>query len=279
MKKFICTTVVVMSLLLSSCEKNAVDQASTSNQRDLISEQARQFSIQHDRLVQQMVLLDEELLMQRSPSQGELTPDEIRAHWLSVIEQVTGVKPVVADRQSSKVLAAEEGNDPTNYWVSLDVEEITLAQYAVSEAATTYLGAVDDLVQNEGLSLDEKQLMLQQVIDEVKSDESLPLTETERILTAVEVLKGSMSLWSEFQSTTPPMSVGTGMMKASIQNWSFWKKLGFVSAADAVGGVLGLFMGGYIVVNGVPIYLPAGTIGMVGGAAALSYIASKMVGW
>lgn len=279
MKKFICTTVVVMSLLLSSCEKNAVDQASTSNQRDLISEQARQFSIQHDRLVQQMVLLDEELLMQRSPSQGELTPDEIRAHWLSVIEQVTGVKPVVADRQSSKVLAAEEGNDPTNYWVSLDVEEITLAEYAVSEAATTYLGAVDDLVQNEGLSLDEKQLMLQQVIDEVKSDESLPLTETERILTAVEVLKGSMSLWSEFQSTTPPMSVGTGMMKASIQNWSFWKKLGFVSAADAVGGVLGLFMGGYIVVNGVPIYLPAGTIGMVGGAAALSYIASKMVGW
>lgn len=279
MKKFICTTVVVMSLLLSSCEKNAVDQASTSNQRDLISEQARQFSIQHDRLVQQMVLLDEELLMQRSPSQGELTPDEIRAHWLSVIEQVTGVKPVLADRQSSKVLAAEEGNDPTNYWVSLDVEEITLAEYAVSEAATTYLGAVDDLVQNEGLSLDEKQLMLQQVIDEVKSDESLPLTETERILTAVEVLKGSMSLWSEFQSTTPPMSVGTGMMKASIQNWSFWKKLGFVSAADAVGGVLGLFMGGYIVVNGVPIYLPAGTIGMVGGAAALSYIASKMVGW
>lgn len=279
MKKFICTTVVVMSLLLSSCEKNAVDQASTSNQRDLISEQARQFSIQHDRLVQQMVLLDEELLMQRSPSQGELTPDEIRAHWLSVIEQVTGVKPVVADRQSSKVLAAEEGSDPANYWVSLDVEEITLAEYAVSEAATTYLGAVDDLVQNEGLSLDEKQLMLQQVIDEVKSDESLPLTETERILTAVEVLKGSMSLWSEFQSTTPPMSVGTGMMKASIQNWSFWKKLGFVSAADAVGGVLGLFMGGYIVVNGVPIYLPAGTIGMVGGAAALSYIASKMVGW
>lgn len=279
MKKFICTTVVVMSLLLSSCEKNAVDQASTSNQRDLISEQARQFSIQHDRLVQQMVLLDEELLMQRSPSQGELTPDEIRAHWLSVIEQVTGVKPVLADRQSSKVLAAEEGSDPANYWVSLDVEEITLAEYAVSEAATTYLGAVDDLVQNEGLSLDEKQLMLQQVIDEVKSDESLPLTETERILTAVEVLKGSMSLWSEFQSTTPPMSVGTGMMKASIQNWSFWKKLGFVSAADAVGGVLGLFMGGYIVVNGVPIYLPAGTIGMVGGAAALSYIASKMVGW
>lgn len=279
MKKFICTAAAVMSLLLSSCEKNAVDQASTSNQRDLISEQARQFSIQHDRLVQQMVLLDEELLMQRSPSQGELTPDEIRAHWLSVIEQVTGVKPVLADRQSSKVLAAEEGSDPANYWVSLDVEEITLAQYAVSEAATTYLGAVDDLVQNEGLSLDEKQLMLQQVIDEVKSDESLPLTETERILTAVEVLKGSMSLWSEFQSTTPPMSVGTGMMKASIQNWSFWKKLGFVSAADAVGGVLGLFMGGYIVVNGVPIYLPAGTIGMVGGAAALSYIASKMVGW
>lgn len=279
MKKFICTAAAVMSLLLSSCEKNAVDQASTSNQRDLISEQARQFSIQHDRLVQQMVLLDEELLMQRSPSQGELTPDEIRAHWLSVIEQVTGVKPVVADRQSSKVLAAEEGSDPANYWVSLDVEEITLAQYAVSEAATTYLGAVDDLVQNEELSLDEKQLMLQQVIDEVKSDESLPLAETERVLTAVEVLKGSMSLWSEFQSTAPPMSVGTGMMKASIRNWSFWKKLGFVSAADAVGGVLGLFMGGYIVVNGVPIYLPAGTVGMVGGAAALSYIASKMVGW
>ena len=68
-------------------------------------------------------------------------------------------------------------------------------------------------------------------------------------------------------------------MKSSVRDWSFWKKLGFVSAADAVGGVLGLFLGGYIVVNGILVYLPAGATGMVGGAAALSYIAAKMVGW
>lgn len=279
MKKFICTTVVVMSLLLSSCEKNTEVQTSTHRQRELISEQARQFSRQHDQLVNQLMLLDNSLLAQRAPSEQALTDDQLREHMIRVIKSVTGVSPEIIEPQSARVSAAIAGDDPDHYWVSLDVDELNLAQYAVSEASTRYLGVIDDIAQSEEFGVDEKQLQLQEVIEEVKSDEKLPLSEMERILTAAEVLKGSMTLWSNFRHSDPMLMKGNGMMKASVRDWSFWKKLGFVSAADAVGGVLGLFLGGYIVVNGVPIYLPSGMTGMVGGAAALSYIAAKMVGW
>lgn len=279
MKKFICTTVVVMSLLLSSCEKSTVEQTSSQTERDVIAEQARQFSKQHDQLVYQMLSLDNALMLKRAPSDEAVNADQMRRHIVDVIHKVTGVMPVIMDQHSEKVAAAASGNDSDYYWVTLDTDEITLAQYALTEKSTRYLAVVDDIVQNEMLSLDDKLLQLQSVLNEVKADTELPLVEMERIFTAIEVLKGSLNLWSDFQSNAPMQMKGTGMMKASVRDWSFWKKLGFVSAADAVGGVLGLFMGGYIVVNGVPIYLPAGAVGMVGGAAALSYIAAKMVGW
>lgn len=279
MKMFICTTVVVMSLLLSSCEKNTDDQTSTQQQRDKISEQAMLFSRQHDQLVNQMWMLDRTLLVQRAPSDQALNDEQMRMHMIEVIKTVTGVTPYIAEPRSAKVSVALSGDDPDNYWISLDVDEITLAQYAVSEATTRYLGKIDDLVETEELSLDEKQIELQRIIEEVKLDGELPLSELERILTAAEVLKGSMNLWNSIRGSSPMLLKSNGMMKSSVRDWSFWKKLGFVSAADAVGGVLGLFLGGYIVVNGIPVYLPAGATGMVGGAAALSYIAAKMVGW
>ena len=279
MKKFICTTVVVMSLLLSSCEKNTDDQSTSQRERDVIAEKALRFSKQHDQLVYQMLSLDNALMLQRAPSDETLNADQMRTHIVEVIKKVTGVVPVIADPKLSKTAAAAAGDNAEYYWVSLDTDEITLAQYALTEESTRYLAVVDDIVQNEMLSLDDKLLQLQSVLNEVKADTELSLVEMERVFTAIEVLKGSLNLWSEFQRTAPMLMKGAGVMKVSVRDWSFWKKLGFVSAADAVGGVLGLFMGGYIVVNGVPIYLPAGTIGMVGGAAALSYIAAKMVGW
>ena len=59
----------------------------------------------------------------------------------------------------------------------------------------------------------------------------------------------------------------------------FAQKIAFVSAADAVGAVAGSFVGGYIIIKGVPVYIPAGPQGAAAGLAILSFVAAKMVGW
>ena len=279
MKKIISLPFVLFVLMLASCDKNTEMSTSTESQREKILKKAKDFSKKHDVLVSEMIAFDNALLLKRNQSNVILEPQEKIEHMLDVIFKTTGVKPEISDRQSMKVSAAMSGDDPDYYWVNLDVEEMLLAPYAASEASLQYLGSVDDIIQNSSTGLDEKLAQLQLITDEVMIDQTIAITEAERVLTAVEVMKGSLVLWSEFQQKDSQASFAPGIMKASIRNWGFFKKLGFVAAADAIGGVLGFFLGGYIVVNGVPIYLPAGGTGMVLSAAALSYIAASAVGW
>ena len=59
----------------------------------------------------------------------------------------------------------------------------------------------------------------------------------------------------------------------------FLEKIAFISAADAVGAVLGFFCGGVITVNGVPMYVPPGPSCIGPSAAVVSFIATKACGW
>ncbi|KAB2826282.1 MAG: hypothetical protein BGP01_02110 [Paludibacter sp. 47-17] len=278
MKKLICLSVIVMGLLLVSCEKSSDSQVEKKNESAGLLEKARQFSKQHDQLVLQMMELDKELLRKGVSSAIGSAGGRLREQVLQVVFQVTGIKPEIADPGSQKVLQASSG-DPGYFWVSLDTDAISLAPYAESSTGLQFLGSVDDLVEDQNLSLEEKLDRLELLSAEAANNTQLGTAEMERVLTTIEVLKGSLQLWSSFPEQAPSLSPAQGLMKVSIRDWSRWKKLGFVAAADAVGGALGFFLGGYIVVNGVPVYLPAGPTGLAGTAAALSFIAAKMVGW
>jgi hypothetical protein len=280
MKNFICLSFLFSVLFFSGCEKTTEESASNESQRKAVLQKAQQFSQRHDQLVQDMLSLDNAILL--SKANGDLLSGagDMVNHVIEVIYKVSGVKPVVADEHSVKIMSAVSGDDPDYFRVDLDAEQITLATYAVSEVSTRYLCVVDVITQNTELTVEEKVIQLQGITDEIVQDTQLTLPEMERLLTAIEVLKGSLELWSNHQQESPAIQQTNGMQKAMpFASWSFFKKLGFVAAADAVGGVLGFFLGGYIVVNGIPIYLPSGGTGMVLSAASLSYIAAKAVGW
>lgn len=283
MKNFICLSLTALVLSFVSCEKNTEDATSTTGLspavRTELQQEAKKFSKQHDQLVYEMLSLDNALLMKRSPADGEMSELERLNHVLTVIYRVTGVRPVLVEQQSAKVSEAVSGDNPDYYWVNLDADEISLAPYAATDQGLQYLGVVDDIVQNPDISVEEKVQQLDEVQQEVALDATLPEAEMERVLTSVEVLRGSLLLWNDYLTSNTPVDNAPGMQKANIRDWSLGKKIAFVAAADAVGGVLGFFLGGYITVGGVPIYMPAGPSGMVLSAAALSYIAASMVGW
>lgn len=283
MKNFICLSLTALVLSFVSCEKNTEDATSTTGLspavRTELQQEAKKFSKQHDQLVYEMLSLDNALLMKRSPADGEMSELERLNHVLTVIYRVTGVRPVLVEQQSAKVSEAVSGDNTDYYWVNLDADEISLAPYAATDQGLQYLGVVDDIVQNPDISVEEKVQQLDEVQQEVALDATLPEAEMERILTSVEVLRGSLLLWNDYLTSNTPVDNAPGMQKANIRDWSLGKKIAFVAAADAVGGVLGFFLGGYITVGGVPIYMPAGPSGMVLSAAALSYIAASMVGW
>ena len=96
----------------------------------------------------------------------------------------------------------------------------------------------------------------------------------------MEILKGSMNLWNLYGEDAISFGSDSGIMfSKSMTKWSFFKKLAFVAAADAVGAIVGHFLGGYLIINNVPVYVPAGPQGSIVGLATLSVIAAKMVGW
>jgi hypothetical protein len=279
MKSFICLFIVAGLLIFSSCDKNSEESVAEVVSPQVLISKAKKFSAEHDQLVYRMLSLDSQMLMQRVASDAPMQPVEFLDHITSVIHQSTGVKPVIADHKSQKVLSAVANGNSDYYWVNLDVEAISLASFSNSELGAQYMGVVDEILQSTSNSIEQKLIALEDVSVEVLNEDRLSNEELERVLTAVEVLKGSLALWSDVATDGTYVGFAPGVMKSQVKNWSFLKKLAFVSAADAVGGVLGFFLGGYITVNGIPIYLPAGGTGMVVSAAALSYIAAKMVGW
>jgi len=125
-----------------------------------------------------------------------------------------------------------------------------------------------------------KNNLISEIQTKISLDPNATLDDIKVFYNTTEILKGSLSLWNNENSMNQVKMNNMGIYYAKpLSKWSFWAKLGFVAAADALGGVLGTFAGGIVTVGGVPMYVPSGPTGTVAGAAALSYIASKMVGW
>jgi len=281
MKK-IFVSLFFFTLLFSACEK----KDSVQNNENPITEQdisvaARELSKQHDIILAEMIAAYQEQFKQKAPelNDGEnytFNPEQV----FEIIEAVTGVKPEIITGSGSvnkfKVLATEN-NLPT---YDFDQEEINLSLHVNSVLLKSYLDEVDLIVNDCMIDINDKIEKISILQQDAQTDNELSYFELENFMNSTEVLKGSLLLWDDFADDDVIRKNSNGIMYAkSPTEWSLLKKIAFVSAADAVGAVAGNFIGSYIIVNGVPVYIPAGPQGAAAGLAVLSFIAAKMVGW
>ncbi|MDD2284057.1 MAG: hypothetical protein PHQ11_01460 [Paludibacter sp.] len=274
--------ITLMGIVLSSCEK----QEDSQTRNDVVNRQkifiaANELSVKHDSLLVEMLLTWDEKVKCNSLGTSGSGNMNIELHDVfEVIEAVTGVKSeVVKDKKPSRQLV-DNINDDDLPMYDFDQEVIRLAHYVNSSDVQGYFDAADQVVLDSTLNVSEKILQINEIQEEVKSDLDLTLVDFENFMNSTEVLKGSLLLWNNYAGPAWSKQKVTGIMRAKpITKWSFFAKLGFVAAADAVGAVTGTFIGSYIVINGVPVYIPAGPQGACAGLAILSFLAAKMVGW
>jgi hypothetical protein len=280
MKK-VFVKIVIMAMIFSSCEKQEVGELSRQTiDKDLIISKALRLSQQHDSLLTQLLLSERKVIRQKvksSTNDESLDLDEI----FDVIEEVTGVRPFVVKSSDEAKQFSKANNNGDDYPIfNLDEDNISLSGYANSPAVGKYLEHVDIILQDSLLSVGEKISQICDVQNNVKGDSLISVVDFENFFNTTEVLKGSMTLWNNYYNETAENQNVNPLYKAKpLKQWSFFSKLGFVAAADAVGAVLGTFMGGFLIVNGVPIYVPSGPQGACVGLATLSVIAGNMVGW
>lgn len=277
MRKKLTGVCLLFMMVLSSCEKNEMVQDLHPSRADKIKQSAKELSRNHDTWVMKMQLEENRMLQDLKKISPDLDPG--LTDYLSVMEKVTGIRAQF-QRNAYQVgapfkVSADDGLPVINF----DAQEIHLADYALTEQAQDYLIKLDDIMLDTIITIEDKVSAIEKLESMVTADENLEENELYSIFNATSIAKGSLQLWSG-SSTKVNASAFDGLYKVNpLSKWSYLSKLGFVVAADAVGGVLGFWLGGYVVVNGIPLYVPPGPTGIAASAAGLSYIAAKMVGW
>lgn len=280
MKKLLFIMAIQM-VIFSSCDKQEVTSLSKEKtEKDKIVSNAIKLSEDHDSLLMKLLLKKKQLIRQKVKGQTMSTGLEI-VEIFNVVEAVTGVRPYIAE-SSGKVKQMTLSNTKSEEFpvFNFDERSINLAAYTNSATTGKYLEDIDALLQDSLLDVSEKIVRIKSIQEKVKSDPLIDKNEFENFFNTTEVLKGSMIIWSNQNNEISDKNEICPIYKAKpIKQWSFFAKLAFVAAADAVGAVLGTFVGGFLVVNGVPIYIPSGPQGACVGLATLSLIAGNMVGW
>ncbi|MEA4983150.1 MAG: hypothetical protein VB066_10585 [Paludibacter sp.] len=280
MKK-IFIIITIQAIIFSSCDKQEVGLRTKQNaDRDLVINKSLKLSEDHDSLLTKMLRKEKQVVRQKAKNlskDARLEMNEI----FDVIEEVAGVRPhVVASSDEIKQLSKASGAGENTPVFNFDDENISLSEYSNSAAIRRYLERVDLILKDSLNNVQDQILRISAVQEEVKQDPFLDNADLENFFNTTEVLKGSMMLWNNHYQGIQAKQDAKSMLKAKpLKQWSFFAKLGFVAAADAVGAVLGTFVGGFLIVNGVPIYIPSGPQGACVGLATLSLIAGNMVGW
>jgi len=279
MKKLVYT-IVIVAFTLISCDKN--DSIKPGNQIaiETIQQNAKAISSSHDSLVQMMINVEKQKIREKIKSSNNVDASLNLTEVCDVIEEVTGVRPIILSNNTSVKQNSKSVNSDENLTINLNVEKLNLAEYATSEIMSEYLNQVDCIRQDTTLTVADKADLISKIQTKFSKESNATLNDIEIFYNTTEILKGSLSLWNNENSVNQVKRSVSGVYFAKpLSEWSFWAKLGFVAGADALGGILGTFAGGIVIVGGVPMYVPSGPAGTVVGAAALSYIASKMVGW
>lgn len=281
MKK-IFVSIALTAIVFSSCDKKEVlsTKEDNSNRQEILYA-AKELSVKHDALVQDMLSSCREKV--KPNGQAVFGSDKMNMEWgdlFQVIEDVTGIKPEIVQEKRTEGRQLVAGNSEDDLPVyDFDRETISLSQYSNSFSLGNYLASVDKIVLDSMMSISEKEIEINKIQQKVKVDLGVNATDYENFINTTEVLKGSLKLWNNHAGDESRQNA-SGLMRAkSIRDWPFFSKLAFVAAADAVGAVVGTFIGSYIIIKGVPVYIPAGPQGAAAGLAVLSVIAAKMVGW
>ncbi len=279
MKKiiFIFTSVV---LTLASCNNTEDLKPSNQNEIERIKQNAKSISLSHDSLVLEMINVEKQKIKQKLKSTSNVEANLNLSEVCDVIEEVTGVRPIILSNSSSVKQMSKSSNGDENLSINFDVEKLNLSDYATSYIIADYFKQIDAVKQDSSKTISEKISLISGIQIKISQDSKATLNDIEIFYNTTEILKGSLSLWNNENSMNLVKHSISGIYYAKpLSEWSFWAMLGFVAGADALGGVLGTFVGGIVTVGGVPMYVPSGPTGTVVGAASLSYIASKMVGW
>ncbi len=251
--------ITLLSIAMASCKKES-ERLIRNNQITsvTIKNNAVQVSQAHDVFLMEMLNHTSEL----SQSKGDelISLNDI----LDVIEGVIGSRPMVLNDISeiSDSMPVFDLNNTT----------IRFANYATSEKIQLYLNSIDsildDAVDNDDMSILIHELNL--IEERVLRDNNASITEKQTITNTIEVFKGSIALWDSLVMDYED--------RGNPQNWSRWRKILFIAAADAIGALLGMYYFGVVTVGNYIFFVPPGT-GVAGMAAAVSFIATCFVGW
>lgn len=247
------TLKMMIALLAIACFTSSCEKQENGNADSNIKANAVEFSQQHDRYVKEMLEYQATVFPQKS----DITIDDI----LDMIEGVFGERPEIVNLD-------QISND--SKIIDFDSERMKLVDYATSERIESYLSSMDEIVEN--MESDEDLTRIYQMLDEIENqalaDENTTIEDKETVATTVEVLKGSLALWSDY-------IYENGDAKGNP--WPKWKKVLFIAAADAIGAAAGFFAGGgVLLIFGVVLPIPPGIAG-AGAAAVVSGIAARWV--
>ncbi len=274
MKKLIFLLPVV-AFSFYSCEKSENQEVFKQEQLLEIKQNAQKLSQIHDSILN--LLLSEDSSMP-SLVNSEFIPESnfnMDASF-DLIEKVVGVRPYTVS--GSHLGMMKVGVDSSTPQVNLDTEAFNLSDYGRTELTANYLEKVDALLRDSTMSVTQIQNRIDELQILIQTDPLATLLEIEDFMNGTEILKGSLGIWDS-EGNKVKVYNGGPMYASNLKKWSFWKKMGFVATADAVGGVVGWFLGGFLVIQGQTVYVPAGPSGVMVSAALLSYMAAKMVGW
>jgi hypothetical protein len=241
---------MIIALLAMACFTSSCEKQENGNAESNIKANAVEFSQQHDRYVKEMLEYQATVFPQKS----DITIDDI----LDMIEGVFGERPEI-------VIDLDQISNDSKI-IDFDSERMKLVDYATSERIESYLSSMDEIIENmEG---NEDLATIYQLLDEIENqalaDDNTNAEDKETVATTVEVLKGSLALWSDY-------IYENGDAKGNL--WPRWKKVLFIAAADAIGAAAGFFSGGsFLLLFGVTLPIPPGIAG-AGAAAVVSGIA------
>lgn len=260
-----------MVITLVSCEKNEVVKSNNAAQIENIISNAVALSKTHDSLVLEMLQLEKQKVRLKSKAANNIDLKLDLNEMLEVIEQVTGIKPVILNAGINKI---KSNTSSSSEIVNLDSKFVKMSDYCNSEISKKYLECTDDLLQNSASkSYDNLVSEIIKVQNEIIVDTDATMDDIELVVNSTEVLKGSLKIWDSVLPTEGNPINGTQLHVSSALKWPRWQKWIFVGAADAVGAAITWFTGATLTINGIPIYLPPGPVGAAGGAAAVSALA------
>ncbi|MBR7023934.1 MAG: hypothetical protein IKI09_10795 [Bacteroidales bacterium] len=256
-QKHLATLVLaIAAALLAGCKKD--NNASNNKQNtDQVLTDAISFSKNHDEFVYRYLKKSEAFQSNKHDSIG-------MESTIALLQEMTGLPITVIDDVSQL--------DGEYMVLDLDAymeqECIKLENYSTTSLVRNHFKSVDRVLENDSLSLQETILALDVIEGLVMNDGEANDEEKETLLRGIEVLKGSLLLWE---------NVGMHGEKAHPSQWPIWKKLLFVAGCDAIGAVVGYFVGGIVTYMGASYYVPPTGSGAVAMAGVFSIMAAKYV--